>query len=984
MTDLDRLLSLYSDPVKSWPEKPDEWDTDTLLPFSRRSRPVDQKSPDQWISQSDVMRTIDARNGAREGVPGVAKSPEQWGTSDDVMSTIDANLGRSTQFAWPRLATDIGHAIQSVGSSPLIGKPFVPSENPEMTDEMIGHAGAVVGPMAGVGMGRAAMAPHGGSELGIFGGRLAKTADHAALGRAEEMAGQGVPREQIWKDTGWFQGKDGKWRFEIDDSKSRWNPEIANAGLDAGAAIEGFRGGFGRSPKMDDLFDHKALYDAYPGSEKIGVEAIKDLSARGSYDNAGMVQLNTLLTDDNAVKSTNLHELQHAVQQREDFSRGYNPIEAAKDIAQARFREQELRDKTQRWQNAHTDEARVYETRARNGDPEAAEIVKSSQRWIDQLGAKSDDNPYGITPTEAIAAEIGERDAILQRALKEYNDVFKTARLSPDELYRMHAGEVEARAVQARRDLTPDQRRERFPWLDYDVPESQQIVRFGDRGPQMSTSEGPPVAPKSLDNLGYFSPTIEAALRLRQPKGTPEQMLAMLKKEGAKEGEIEATGLNSFLAGKKSVTQDEIMRHLEGNRVGLNEVSYAPVREGIDKSSPYALPEVIRAAEHADSTDPGDLANALANNANAQRALMQRFPELRGNREWPDIVEENLLGAEGNRSAAAKWQDHSLDPSNPTYRETVLHLSDADIARSGYDFVDSHFPEHRGTVGHMMTELLINPDDGKKVFGVTQIQSTGGQALRDTLDPAKAVGLRSRLAEMGVSENAADITRIYSTQDDAVGFAKAGARHYGTGQAKSAVSELEKLTPQQFSEVQRVAAELKQINDQMVAPIARHPLVNTTDQWTNTTLRRALRQAVDADAEYVAIPTGDTVLSYNPGDEHGMHGFYGKLVRDDAGDGYGWKPEKEGIVPKNMRKLLRTIDKEAPSPTYTDTLDSPSGKTHLGDGFTLFKITPKIRQAVKQQGQPLFSFAGPNPIPGTSLQEPRSVEDILQSYSPKD
>lgn len=45
-------------------------------------------------------------------------------------------------------------------------------------------------------------------------------------------------------------------------------------------------------------------------------------------------------------------------------------------------------------------------------------------------------------------------------------------------LYKRTAGEVEARATQARRDLTADQRRARPPWLDYDVSESDQIVRY--------------------------------------------------------------------------------------------------------------------------------------------------------------------------------------------------------------------------------------------------------------------------------------------------------------------------------------------------------------------------------------------------------------------------------------------------------------------------------------------------------------------------
>jgi hypothetical protein len=63
-------------------------------------------------------------------------------------------------------------------------------------------AGAVM--TGGLGMVRPA------SSLGTFGGRLAKTADHAKLAQAEELAARGAAREQIWNETGWFQGADGK------------------------------------------------------------------------------------------------------------------------------------------------------------------------------------------------------------------------------------------------------------------------------------------------------------------------------------------------------------------------------------------------------------------------------------------------------------------------------------------------------------------------------------------------------------------------------------------------------------------------------------------------------------------------------------------------------------------------------------------------------------------------------------------------------
>ncbi|MFR8291350.1 MAG: LPD23 domain-containing protein, partial [Dysosmobacter welbionis] len=53
----------------------------------------------------------------------------------------------------------------------------------------------------------------------------ARRADLDALDRAKEMERQGVAMETIFRETGWYTGADGKWRFESDDSGmeySRW------------------------------------------------------------------------------------------------------------------------------------------------------------------------------------------------------------------------------------------------------------------------------------------------------------------------------------------------------------------------------------------------------------------------------------------------------------------------------------------------------------------------------------------------------------------------------------------------------------------------------------------------------------------------------------------------------------------------------------------------------------------------------------------
>lgn len=151
-------------------------------------------------------------------------------------------------------------------------------------------------------------------------------------------------------------------------------------------------------------------------------------------------------------------------------------------------------------------------------------------------------------------------------------------------------------------------------------------------------------------------------------------------------------------------------------------------------------------------------------------------------------------------------------------------------------------------------------------------------------------------------------------------------------------------------------AELNQLSWELGRMIEGNPLVNNTDQWVTTTLRRALRMAVEAGSDYIAIPSGNTVLSYNPGKTEGMQEFYGAA-------------DKVGIVPKNLRNLFTAMGADT-LPFRVDTLDSPSGKKGLGKGFTLFEIPASIKRKVVAEGQPLFAI---NKIAAEMAAEPAPV-----------
>lgn len=159
------------------------------------------------------------------------------------------------------------------------------------------------------------------SQRGIFGGELAQTADKAALSKAKELEKAGAEQRAIWKETGWFKGGDGKWRFEIDD---------------AGFKVSNYRStGGGMAP------DHPGLKEAYPNSHRLKITPDARLESGTMGYAPWKDSLDFRMGDHGAIvykpgesapDDAWLHELQHYVQAREGFANGGAPSQM-KDIA---------------------------------------------------------------------------------------------------------------------------------------------------------------------------------------------------------------------------------------------------------------------------------------------------------------------------------------------------------------------------------------------------------------------------------------------------------------------------------------------------------------------------------------------------------------------------------------------------------------------------------------------------------------------------
>ena len=426
------------------------------------------------------------------------------------------------------------------------------------------------------------------------------------------------------------------------------------------------------------------------------------------------------------------------------------------------------------------------------------------------------------------------------------------------------------------------------------------VGMFGGKMAQ-ATDKAAATTGRSLDELGYYSQLLENAKNLKQAKGTPEQMLAQMKP--FKQAEFDATKLGELFNGKNAVTRDEIISHLENNRVRLNEV----VRNGDDET---------------------------------------------------------------------KWSNYSLDPYNPTYSETVLHLPDSEGA-----FAVGHFPEPNVT-GHTMTSMTKH--DGRPVYTIDQIQSDWGQMLRDggIRDEAKIADLerryleaskiaeaeQGRLPTLGSNIKDADILAKQKFGDEATWANLSDEQRHEVAKLSAANAETNRnnsrINLAAMAESDRLEAELNKARSTATG----HPLVNTTDQWTTTTLRRALRQAAEAEADYVAIPSGDTVLSYNPGDAHGMRTFYNE------------------IVPKNARNVFTKELGYKPEMLRVDQLETPTNGLS-GQGFTLLSLPPEIRARIIKEGLPLFSnhplaglAANAAQQPGGLFAEPGENRPVLFGY----
>ena len=337
-----------------------------------------------------------------------------------------------------------------------------------------------------------------GGLRNMYAGENAKTANVMKLEDAMRMEKDGTDAEEIRKATGWHKGYDGKWRFEIDDSKMRifkdgdalfsqmhpeyvelqelynkmfygniteseynrlqeldeiWGREYARLAqrVDSGNAT------------LENIIQHDALFEAYPELRNVKVvfEGMES-GTHGSYvASKNEITINELLLDsEKKLKETLLHEIQHVVQHIEGFSKGASP-----EYWAARIKESDA-------ESLYTiDEEIKHHAKKLEALEKEAGYVEFESVLFDKL----------MEDEISQAQYDAEIDAFMDenRALKKATEhLFELRRLraetarrigpmsNPETAYRNTAGEIEARDVSARSDLDTERRKNTRPDID--------------------------------------------------------------------------------------------------------------------------------------------------------------------------------------------------------------------------------------------------------------------------------------------------------------------------------------------------------------------------------------------------------------------------------------------------------------------------------------------------------------------------------------
>ena len=431
-----------------------------------------------------------------------------------------------------------------------------------------------------------------------YAGRNANGANLESLREAQEMQAAGADMESIRKATGWHEGMDGKWRWEIDDSKMEYHragdalfgrnhPEYAEQQRleqkmlygeltdTEQARLRALTETWGRernrlservergNARLEDVLDHEELFRAYPQLRHVRV--VFDETPKGvlgSFSAEGnQITISEELRD--APQDVLIHEIQHAIQNAEGFAKGSNQqyweekLTNGDEIQSKGF--QEAREKLIQFQL-----------------DEANEEVLALRDQLEKTGELDD----GFREYDRIWEEAERRG--LDKKINEYYDLrenyydqlHKPQRSVPSELYYNTAGEIEARDAANRRPMSSETRKRIKP----DYGNGDTVFANGEDSYSVGeTDDGRAVAVVDNDILSHIDTSTW---------------------DSAKKAQAKAAAKTALLAFEDGIQVNGITYKV--NRTSRREYTRSEDTERLARRTPDAFADKMRAADIAD------------------------------------------------------------------------------------------------------------------------------------------------------------------------------------------------------------------------------------------------------------------------------------------------------------------------------------------------------------------------------------------------
>lgn len=236
------------------------------------------------------------------------------------------------------------------------------------------------------------------------------------LSVARKMEEEKKDAKAIKMATGWERGADGKWRYEMPDAKIKDTMDVGG-----GHIVKRYEDDMlWNGGKLSRVIDAPELFKAYPQLKDVRIDTdaiMKDMPSNGEYNS----KTNTITIHADDLKYMNgilNHEIQHVIQDIEGFAKGGSPRLVRGEV------KKKLNEVTKQ----------IRQLRAEGKEDEAKALIEKN-RGLYNAYQKNDD----------------------------YNS------------YKSLSGEVEARNVSARLNMTPEERRKTLAESTEDVARKDQI-----------------------------------------------------------------------------------------------------------------------------------------------------------------------------------------------------------------------------------------------------------------------------------------------------------------------------------------------------------------------------------------------------------------------------------------------------------------------------------------------------------------------------